>query len=74
MWSDLDKQITEFIKSIESQLSKDSDLKDDLPLDSLQMSISLEQQSNPPIISWNITVQQGPQKMYNIGSTNDVAK
>ena len=71
MWSDLDKQIAAFIKTLETQLSKDADLKDDLPLDNLQVSISLEQQSNPPIIAWNVTVRQGPQKIFNIGCTTE---
>ena len=71
MWSDLDKQIVGFITQLEESLSKDSDLKDNLPLDNVQVSISLENQSNPPIVSWNVTVRQGPQKVFNIGSTTD---
>ena len=71
MWSDLDKQIAAFIKQLESSLSKDNDLKDDLPLDNLQVSISLEQQSNPAVVLWNVTVRQGPQKIYNIGCTTE---
>lgn len=71
MWSDLDKQIIEFVKELEAKLSNDDDLKDDLPLDNLQTNISLEQQSNPPVVSWNITVQQGLNKIFNVGCVSD---
>lgn len=67
MWSDLDKLITEFIVKFEKQLGQDKDLKQNLPLDSLQLNINLDQQTQPAHVSWDVSVAQEGQELFNIG-------
>lgn len=70
MWSELDELVITFIRNFEEQLSRNDDIDATLRLDNLQVSISLDQRSNPPIVSWNVTVRDGKNRIYNIGLTN----
>ena len=70
MWSELDKPVIDFIQNFERQLGHDEDMAGKLPLDNLEMSISLDQRSDPPVVAWNVTVREGASKVYNIGCTN----
>ena len=70
MWSDLDNVVIDFITALEKQLGQEDGVEGTLPLDNLQISISLDQQSAPPVVSWTITVREGLQKVYTLGCTN----
>lgn len=70
MWSELDQPVIDFIKNFEEQLGEDDDMNGKLPLDNLQININLDQRSNPPVVSWNVTIREGANKIYNIGCTN----
>ena len=67
MWSQFDKPVLALIKTVEQQLAQNGGLEASLPFDSLQLSISLEQQSSPKLVSWNATVREGATQVYNIG-------
>ena len=72
MWSEWDKLIAEFAAQIEGKLSKDGDLKDNLPLDNLQINVNLDQQTNPALLTWNITVRQEEQELFNLAHTYEM--
>ena len=68
MWSNLDKLMSDFIVQFEQALGKvDGDMQKNIPLDNLQLSITLDQQTEPAQIRWNVSVMQGGEELYDIG-------
>ena len=68
MWSNLDKAITDFILGFEQTLGDlDPQLKKSIPLDNLQVSISLDQRSQPGQIRWHVSVMKGTEELCDLG-------
>lgn len=68
MWSNLDKTITDFILAFEKALGDlDPEMKDKIPLDNLQVSISLEQQTKPAQVRWHVSVMNGTDEVCDLG-------
>ena len=68
MWSKLDKTITDFILEFEQALGNlDPEMKKSIPLDNLQVSISLEQQTQPAQVRWHVSVMKGSEELCDLG-------
>lgn len=68
MWSSLDEMITDFIVEFEQKLgSLAPEIEKDIPLDNLQVSISLEQQTQPAQVQWHASIMNGTDELRDLG-------